>query len=70
MAPHLSPSSACPCAVVVLAFSLPKAYEAKQQDIDRLLDAVSVKAKELYAKADEAIFKKIHRGVSTPKKED
>ena len=52
------PPCYCP-AVVLLAFTLPKGYEAKQQDVDRLLGAASAKAKELYAKVDEVVFKKV-----------
>ena len=52
--------SPCYCpAAVLLAFTLPKAYEAKQQDVDRLLGAASTKVKELYAKVDEVVFKKV-----------
>jgi len=44
---------------VLLAFSLPKVYESKQSEIDSLLASGLSKGKELYAKLEETVFKKI-----------
>lgn len=44
-------------AVMALAFTLPKGYELRKDDCDRALAAAGSKAKELYGKLDEAVFK-------------
>ncbi|GAX80525.1 hypothetical protein CEUSTIGMA_g7963.t1 [Chlamydomonas eustigma] len=44
---------------VLLIFSLPKMYESKQSEIDSLLASSLYKGKELYAKLEETVFKKI-----------
>ena len=53
---------------MVLAFSLPKGYEAKQAEVDKIVAIVMVKAKEIYAKAADAVYKKIPGG--SPKKSE
>ena len=52
--------------MVLLAFSLPKAYEVRQHDVDKVVEAASAKVKELYHKAEETVFKK----AGTPKKSE
>mmetsp|Transcript_36600 Transcript_36600/g.81461 ORF Transcript_36600/g.81461 Transcript_36600/m.81461 type:complete len:222 (+) Transcript_36600:208-873(+) len=44
--------------VVLLAFSLPKAYELKKDEVDRVVAQLLSKVKELYAKVEDAVFKK------------
>lgn len=53
--------------VVLAAFTLPKLYEMRRDDADRLGGVAQNKFKELYAKVDEAIFKKIPKGGSAGK---
>ena len=55
-------------AAVLLAFSLPKGYEAKQAEVDKVLAILSGKAKEIYTKVEEVVFKKIPKG--SPKKSE
>lgn len=45
--------------IFVLAFALPKAYELKQDEVDRVLRIANQKAKETYAKFNEAVLSKI-----------
>ncbi|KAG2486462.1 hypothetical protein HYH03_014909 [Edaphochlamys debaryana] len=55
-------------AVVVLALSLPKVYEAKQAEVDRALAAVQAKLDELMAKFKENVLSKIPKASPPAKK--
>lgn len=44
--------------VVLVAFTLPKVYELKKADIDKVLNVVVSKTKELYAEVEKVVFKK------------
>lgn len=46
-------------AAALLAFSLPKAYEAKKEEVDKVIKAVKAKVDELMAKFNEAVLSKI-----------
>ena len=50
--------------MVLLAFTLPKAYEAKQHDVDVVIEAATNKIREFYRKAEDTVFKK----AGSPKK--
>eukprot|EP00197_Chlamydomonas_leiostraca_P015577 CAMPEP_0202868000 /NCGR_PEP_ID=MMETSP1391-20130828/9972_1 /ASSEMBLY_ACC=CAM_ASM_000867 /TAXON_ID=1034604 /ORGANISM="Chlamydomonas leiostraca, Strain SAG 11-49" /LENGTH=202 /DNA_ID=CAMNT_0049548095 /DNA_START=18 /DNA_END=626 /DNA_ORIENTATION=+ len=43
----------------ILAFALPKAYEIKKDDADKVLDMAATKVQEAYKKLDEVVLKKI-----------
>lgn len=49
---------------VVVAFSVPKLYEVRKDDADKLLSTASAKAKQLYGKVDEALLKKIPKAAA------
>ena len=48
-----------PTAAILLAFSLPKGYEAKQADVDKVFAIISTRVKELNTKIEDVVFKKI-----------
>lgn len=45
--------------VVLLAFTLPKAYESKQDDVDKVAREVRLRLKEAYDKVNDAVLSKI-----------
>ncbi len=46
-----------PCAVILLAFSVPKLYELRKDDADKYLGIAKTKFDEVYAKVDDAVLK-------------
>lgn len=53
--------------IVLVAFSAPKVYELKKDEIDELLSKAQVKAKEGYAQFNEQVLKKIPKGSNARK---
>ncbi len=48
-----------PCAVVLLAFTLPKGYELKRDEVDGVVGVARSKLDELYGKFNDAVLSKI-----------
>lgn len=64
------PNIAVPmCAVVLLAFTLPKAYELKKDDVDKVVALGQAKLGEVQKKLDETVFKKIPKAADVKKAE-
>lgn len=53
-----------PSAVVFLLFTVPKFYEVKKEDCDKVINAAKAKFDEIYKKLDDAVFKKIPKAAA------
>ena len=47
-----------------LLFTVPKFYEVKKEDCDKVINAAKAKFDEIYKKLDDAVFKKIPKAAA------